>query len=901
MDAQSIIKRYKLIFYNPKIVRLLSLIHDDHFADDDDPASTNPFNVVAKDSSLRLLYSQRRDFTPPSKKETYDMPYKFIKPPVVALSPTSAIHTKDDLKNAFLATFFVATKSNMGPDFPNALAFVKKQSSKTYESVVPMYRIVNALENAPNNEELLRYLPSQTGDFDALQHNIEMLLRVFHAYMMSAEKTLAFLRIRCDTPTQHEQNVIAVEGLLPTDILHRGTSIQVVDTTKKIARYEYGPFDAVFMPSASNSAIAEELRETLLNELKMHPVVLIAYGPSGSGKTSTLIQFDKEDGVAFMLAPIADGGITYTEYLDDSTKKEYKNLRSATEVQNKLLTDRNTSATPNNPASSRSHVIVKLQFRDIRHPLYVCDFAGIEAKFDCTDWHVSIRLQFMNWMNDPNKNVTEQDKNDAIHVMEQFGEKEHFMMFVKQPFRHLCDMFRGCIFSVKSLIKGSSPEDLLKIADKKNMTDSTSYKVNRNPTTYIKHESNDQKAFYESMSPDFKEFVLNTLKKEGMHLAGVVLTDDGRLFKERLHHYVLDSKYNGEMRELLQKISLPENVQKLLKANQTNTAANEVCDKLNKEGTYIRETLGDLNHLIARLYDLRSEGAVYPAPPFDDICFSAYCDPRPLNCFPIPKKKPQSTPNTPLIADLQAVLSPAATVGQVPGVFALFGVVNVSSDKAPTFAYLTTTTQPTTDLKKLFPSSDWKGLDRGGLASFNAPSLRGSLDFMQRCITFMQTDQVCPIHPNYSKILGEFIDVKKFEPVPDVHPLSGQEGGGVVYAAVGEELVRWAAVATVGAGLSLLVARRWLRVAPGRSRDLPTAILASGVAYSLATILLSAVAGLDTDAARAFAATRVALHLSAYWVAVAASHAIARRRPTDPLERHAAALYAAALAAIVIV
>ena len=905
LTKDAVVRKYTEVFYNPKIVRLLSLIKDEHFSATN-TSDNNPFTIVSSDESLDVFKSQ---LNPLPAQTPYSKPYTHL---VKRGQGNDNIRDKMVVQNAFLEAFFtgiLGINALQQFDFPNARAFSNTDKTQAV-FLVPTFRIVQFLAQAQQATTLLQYLPKNDAEFGVLQHKMETVLRMFHTYMLSAEKTRAFLRIRCDTPDQHRANTVVVEGFQKGDLVHRGKSVTVVDTSDgglRLPNYAYGPFDAVFVPEATNTAIANELRESMLEELNDHPLVLIAYGASGSGKTSTLIQLkngsQNEDGVAFMLGTPKE--ITYTEYKADGARTEI-DLQNATDVQEKLANERETKATPNNPISSRSHVVVKLMFEGVENALYVCDFAGIEAQFACDDWHVHYRLQITNWVRETEHNelddkVTEERKNMAINTVDCFQYEQDFILFVEQPTRCFFDLCRGCLLTLHS--------SYLQVAE--------TYDGNRNYTQQtgvsILLNSRDQMTLFDRAHPEFKEKLKELINRH-------VMWDDGSpgfgewagvTSKRDLTTRVAGAHMNQKVPDLFRDwdIGIEPSVRNRVKANHKNINAQTApirykdwkfaplkttdCDALNTEGNFIRLTLGELNGLISGLFEAKSRGAVYPAPPFDDVCFESYCYVEsPWACFPKPISVTPPAPPSQLARDL-------ATIIKGGGAFALFGVVNVSDNLTQKFAYLPPNVEPEATLRTKYPSSDWSAVRN--LSVFNAPSLRGSLDFMQKCITFMHTEAVCPmpLNSSYTSVLERSVTVKTSERESD-----DQFGGGVVYPASVPEMARWAGVATVASGAALLVARRALSRPRPRGqppRDLPGALIAQAAAYSLTVALLAAVAGLDRDAASAFGPVRVALHLSAYWLAVAAAHALARRRPDLPIERFSAALYAASMAAIVIV
>ena len=207
------------------------------------------------------------------------------------------------------------------------------------------------------------------------------------------------------------------------------------------SNFYFGPFDKYFDDS-SNSYVAKELSTNILdNLLKGNPYCIIGYGQSGSGKTSTLIQLkineSRTDGILLELlgnkkirnnynikvsgidirsnfkqkGNVANTGINryiqeqlqQHEYIYDTSEQTWKNknTNSASEyvnlpeyIINHIEKNRPIFSTPNNPQSSRSHVIIKIngvvkqdkisdEFQNFN--LFVCDLAGFENTFECNN------------------------------------------------------------------------------------------------------------------------------------------------------------------------------------------------------------------------------------------------------------------------------------------------------------------------------------------------------------------------------------------------------------------------------------------------------------------------------------------------------------------------------------
>lgn len=219
-------------------------------------------------------------------------------------------------------------------------------------------------------------------------------------------------------------------------------------------KLRYGPFTEIYDNTKTNSDIVDSsaFQDNIYNKLTAGiPICIIGYGSSGSGKTSALIQLNAggitQDGVLILISEklgragytncfvniielldansksenrfkqftYEDSGITSNVQTEtkqvwkqkgekkyETTTKAFSDLTANSEEDNGqtvgdyimhfMKTQRRTFKTPNNPESSRSHVIIVVKYvhatKDANDPakiltLIICDFAGVENKFDC--------------------------------------------------------------------------------------------------------------------------------------------------------------------------------------------------------------------------------------------------------------------------------------------------------------------------------------------------------------------------------------------------------------------------------------------------------------------------------------------------------------------------------------
>lgn len=221
--------------------------------------------------------------------------------------------------------------------------------------------------------------------------------------------------------------------------------------------YYFGPFDKIYSQSELPSQISKDSKMDLLIKKLVNgdDLCVIGYGQSGAGKTSSLIYLDNgkdsQNGILIELCndqkiknefdklevtminifmrydmgihssnfienkhydsqPINIDGSNSLEFFYDEklgwTFEKDKNIQDETEKRGlgKMIKDglekRLTEPTPNNPNSSRSHVLVIIKMygkkgnskKDFVN-LVICDFAGIENVFNCEDTNELIQFE----------------------------------------------------------------------------------------------------------------------------------------------------------------------------------------------------------------------------------------------------------------------------------------------------------------------------------------------------------------------------------------------------------------------------------------------------------------------------------------------------------------------------
>jgi hypothetical protein len=249
-----------------------------------------------------------------------------------------------------------------------------------------------------------------------------------------------------------KKTIVAVDGLEGI-VTYKTPKVDYneIDTVNKYDKYYlFGNYENIFPLYNINSRQKETnlenaknmtaIIEQICNDNK--PVFLLGYGASGSGKTSSLIYFNKgkpeeKNGIVIHLCNVIIAKLNasvktvdsvkvvvkefyMTNDLNDHTSAEYvfdtdlniisgnigqskhsyhvnmnnpvKEFKNMGQVLKQLVdVDRYVKATTNNPQSSRSHVLVFIQFcsnEPDKYPirnLIIGDFAGKENEFQCAD------------------------------------------------------------------------------------------------------------------------------------------------------------------------------------------------------------------------------------------------------------------------------------------------------------------------------------------------------------------------------------------------------------------------------------------------------------------------------------------------------------------------------------
>lgn len=176
------------------------------------------------------------------------------------------------------------------------------------------------------------------------------------------------------------------------------------------SNYVFGPFTRVFTKKKfeTTKSVADNMTgiRNRLNEGKI--VFMLGYGPSGAGKTSLLVQLNKDSGpepglVSNICIDFVKGGqlrMRSLEAYQQGNEPVYDLKEPEIGTVDQIMTKvvdvidlpqyRQVAPTPNNDRSSRSHVLVHIEFLDSDGndrtdigSIVLGDYAGYENPFEC--------------------------------------------------------------------------------------------------------------------------------------------------------------------------------------------------------------------------------------------------------------------------------------------------------------------------------------------------------------------------------------------------------------------------------------------------------------------------------------------------------------------------------------
>lgn len=266
----------------------------------------------------------------------------------------------------------------------------------------------------------------------------------YNNFINETKKIFTYVKIRQDTTNSNPRfnvkprgNKLFIRYYNTDEKINIKEDYLKINEKKKNTEYYYlGPFDNIYNKDMDTEKIIKH-GHMIINKLtNSQNVCVIGYGQSGSGKTSSLIYLDagenSKDGVLigicnhatilnnfksleitminifvrynmklFTYENIIDDNYLETDLIRDSVfvneaNKKWvysKNGQKNEAIKlgkfiNDNLKKRQERPTPNNPNSSRSHVLIIIKFKKLDQQdveMVICDLAGVENKFKCND------------------------------------------------------------------------------------------------------------------------------------------------------------------------------------------------------------------------------------------------------------------------------------------------------------------------------------------------------------------------------------------------------------------------------------------------------------------------------------------------------------------------------------
>jgi chromosome segregation ATPase len=359
------------------------------------------------------------------------------------------------------------------------------------------------------------------------------------------------------------------------------------------------------------------------------------------------------------------------------------------EIQTQLVdyinVKRNIAPSPNNPQSSRSHVIAKLQFKHEKENretnLIVCDFAGVENRFNCNDQESLDIMGYPFLVQQENELYVSKAKDymdeyfDKLNFSEDFkkifipDDSYSFSYADKSPLlltkgndgqlspENLDQALKTCYTLYDLLLKDELPENIKYIAglDKGYSVDKH-WNLSRISKSYdgIDSSSDSSRQFKQSPFSDIYEKVTSTsgynfietqytkvakstmgnfpllVKMVWWFLTSYKNKKDANRFP--LIDAIIQSHMSFKIREQLEdqenkaalQLVLPEaKIEKFMKQS--------ICFRRVNEGIYINESLAQLRRFISDTIQSKRDKNDFA--PFVDQCAPLQCNPYYRDCF----------------------------------------------------------------------------------------------------------------------------------------------------------------------------------------------------------------------------------------------------------------------------
>ena len=352
--------------------------------------------------------------------------------------------------------------------------------------------------------------------------------------------------------------------------------------------------------------------------------------------------------------------------------KNVKRILMEEEIVEYIDTKRNTAPTPNNPQSSRSHVICVLTFSrsDAKGAsaseaqgdavFIVCDFAGVENTFMCEDPRVRETIGVKALIDPMVDKVLQQVKADIRSIQgitDQdlvLTEKGSSYLFGAQSILDTFTMIRnGCNDMYRKMDREFGKAISV-------LTDYTKISIDSH-----RHTQQHNLASYSAYAPVYQRM----LDLYHVHVDSsfqIIYPSVHQLVKLLVWYTHASTKFQTLFQSLVTREYHPDTAIIMSKTQIEDYSKQALCDQRVKEGVFINRSLAQLRSFIAT-----SVSATSRTPPFLDECVPLQCDPHHLHCFGESARKEDGGPLTRLIEK---------SVDGKTNTFCIFTVVNLSRD-----------------------------------------------------------------------------------------------------------------------------------------------------------------------------------------------------------------------------
>lgn len=471
---------------------------------------------------------------------------------------------------------------------------------------------------------------------------------------------------------------------------------EVVEPKFYDSRYLFGKFTNIFLPCQQNKEVASKMQQVTKILQDGGDVFTYGYGSSGAGKTSSLIYFNKgktveeRDGILIHLCNslkseypeieirieeyLVEGGIQKVVEKPAKNYLTFKNNGSIFELTEKYVhtnthvyrtgdsqhvfekgsslgeimsymidTDRLVKATTNNPNSSRSHVLVYVNFKGkAKTPILVVgDFAGVENAFDCDAKDIqkgfmTVKVDngtepFYNKFPEKIDSIEELIKPDIIQdsLVDKIKQRESLnitdiMVILEENFK---EIFTEPLNETKDDIKTNSIKRCMRRLF--NLNDHLEINV-QGTTTDLKFAKGIAELNTLVNNSEFNknvkgEYLVNKNGPENQwkKVKDLYTTQTkGNIVKE-----IPLALYQNERVNIKNLKTILEIIQYILYLNKIKTNyVKGVCAIRKSEGAMINDSLADLNNVIKQiLIEKNKENTVNVAPSFIESCLPDYC------------------------------------------------------------------------------------------------------------------------------------------------------------------------------------------------------------------------------------------------------------------------------------